>query len=227
MTDQANTEELDSGITQEQETPEQPEKAQDGPDYESQYNELRSDYTKKTQRLSETERLISALQSRDPDQQAEALQELGLLEEQEEEVDDPDDPFSAYEARLARLEQEREKTRASHEEEQAVEKEVEFLDQALSAVEKKIGRELSDEEVRLYGYVATQNRNEEGLPDVEQAHKLIEDLTTQRIEQWRASKNTPQVMTGKPGESKLDFDDPDVRARYIAAKLKAGAGAQG
>jgi hypothetical protein len=194
----------------------------------SQYNELRGDYTKKTQKLSEYERTIQDLQSGDPERQGRALETLGLLEDDyEEEVDYEDESESALLARLARLEQEIQGQKASSQEEAQINAEVDYLDEQLTAIEKKIGRELDDDEVQLYGYVATQMRDENGNPDVKGAHDFIENLTNSRIERWRESKKSPQIPLGKPGDEKLDFDDPQVRAEYMAQRVRAAKGAVG
>lgn len=208
----------------------QEETQTESPDWENQYNELRGDYTKKTQKLSEYERTIQDLQSGDPERQGKALQSLGLLEEEEEEdfdFDEGDESESALLARLARLEQKLQSQDAASQEESAINAEVDYLDTELTKIEKKIGRELEEDEVQLYGYVATQMRDEEGRPDVAAAHKFLSEQNERNFERYKASKSAPQLPTGKPGEEKLDLDDPDVRVKYMAERVKASKGAYG
>jgi len=213
----------DENVDSQTEGTEQGEQTSEGPDYESQYKELQSEFTRRSQELSEYRELVEALQN--PEQQLEVLRRLGIEAELEDNEDDFLDPQDELRNRLSTLESEREQERQQREASERLDQEVDHLGTQLTALEKKIGRSFTEEEVALYGQVAANFRDENGMPDANRAHEFIEGVTQQRFEAYKNSKRVGQPQGGVPSTKGLDLSDPEARARYIAERVKASKAA--
>lgn len=204
----------------EQETPVTPEQAApegtpaETPeiDYEKRYNDLRSDYDRRNQRVSELEQFYGQLA--DPQTQAEALQALGLeladVEDDEELEADPD-------ARIERMEQFLSQRAEAEAEQELFELERQYLDQEIG----KLDDTLSEKEQEAVRNLALSLQDSEGLPDVNAAHELLKQVAEERQQRYLESKKAPRVELGQAGLEKEDMSDPDVRVRLMAEAVEA------
>lgn len=198
------------------------------PDWESQYNELRPEYTRATQELSEYRSVFEALQ--DPERQAEVLEALGVSagsdnRSNDDEVDFDslmqDDPNEALIARIAALEEAQNSSLQSRQEEERLDAEVEHLTGQLGQIEQKLGRTLSDQEVELYGQLSQNFRDENGMPNALKAHELIDGYAKGRYEDYKRSKIVGQPQGGVPSIKEDDFGDSEKRAEFMAQRVRA------
>lgn len=218
--DALRDESLQEGTVQETE-----QSVQDEPttDYEKQYKELQPEFTRRSQELSEYRELVEALQ--DPERQLDILKRLGIEAELEDNDDIFSDPQDDLQKRLDALEEERNSERQQDEVEERLDLEVEHLGTQLNAIEKKIKRSFTEEEVALYGQVAANFRDENGMPDANKAHEFIEGVTQQRFESYKNSKKVGQPQGGVPSTEGIDLSTSEARARYIAERVKASRAA--
>jgi DNA gyrase/topoisomerase IV subunit A len=208
--------------TSEEETP--AEEAEPAVDYEKRYTDLRPEYDRNQQRLSEYEQFIGHL--RDPETQAEALQALGLqLEEDEEPEDDEyDDPEERLEAELEGVkeylaEQQQAQQFAEHQE-----REVDYVDDAITELEDEESIELSDKEFGVVVRLADTMRDENGWPDVRAAWEALGGISEAQRKRYVESKkaNKPSA-NGTAGTEKIDMADEDERVKAFANVMEAEA----
>lgn len=189
-----------------------------GFDYEQAYGQLRPEYTRATQQLSQYEGLFAALHDPDPDVQAAAFEYLGL-EPVTEEVPGPaqrpgqqadegewEDPLEKTVQELqatvaelrARGEQEDESRRSA----ELDDKRDEFIDLNLEVIEEQIGRKLSPQEDEVLGNLAIAMEDEDGVPDVMGAYArlygedgVLEINRSQWIESKTSAAQAPQLSS--------------------------------
>lgn len=192
-------------------------------DYEKRYNDLRSDYDRKNQRLSELEGFFGALTTEET--QAQALAALGIdyeeVEDDDEDFDelDPVERIERVEARLAEKEQQEQHAKVV-----ALEKE--YVAESISEITKAKSLELSDKERQVVETLADRMRDEEGIPDVEAAIETFQAAAEANLGRYRESKKAPMVELGQAGTEKIDLSDEDARIEATAAIIEAARQAE-
>ena len=145
-------------------------------DYQRAYSELRPEYTRTTQALSEYEQLFAALS--DPETQAEALSALGLeLAEtgsqgtgDDDFVDPLEQELEALRAQVTELSSARELEVQAAEEAQTIAMRDDYIGEYLTYLEKEVARRQFDErEEEVLGNLAIAMTGEDGIPDVQGA----------------------------------------------------------
>lgn len=180
-------------------------------DYESRYNDLRSEFDRRNQ-------VIAALEGRHgPEAQAQAAQLFGFELEDEDTDDevplDPDERIEKLEQHLARQQEEAE--------EQAFQKaEEEWLTDARS----KLPEQVDDKEWNLIRSYAVANRLDDGQPNVEQGYKAFEEAFGTKQERYLQTKKAPKVPIGSAGQKQVDLNDDDQRREYFAQLVDAESG---
>lgn len=190
-------------------------------DLKPAYQQMRADYTRKTQEIAAHRRFFEdrGITPTDPEAAFQALaQELGyqLEDEDPEDDDEPftDEPADPLEARLDALEAERnaERQRAQ---------DLQSLTDDLDEITKRMGRKPTEQEIDYFGRYAQRDKNGRlGIIDVyDRTEKLMQD----RQQQWARSKQAPTVQPGgTPGVASVDLDDPEQRLAYSAELIKQG-----
>lgn len=183
-------------------------------DYERAYGELRPEYTRATQelsqyrdRLSEYDALFEALHSSDPELQAEALDALGLepaeVGSPEPGHQDDDDWVDPLEDEVKQLRSSLEEVQAAREQE-AAEREAEELDlmrddyigEAIGLIEQSLSTDgksfkFNEREEEVLGNLAIATPGDDGLPDVRAAYQQLygpEGLLEINRERWVTNK---------------------------------------
>lgn len=182
-------------------------------DYEQRYNDLRPQYDRTHQRLSEYERFIEALS--DPEQQAAALRAFGIELEDDEQYDFDEEPD--WEDRFERIESVLQDQATQAQEAEAAQYEEQWLDLELDRLDPKEEWPESyvDKVVRLsYSFA-----DEEGIPDLEAAHASLQQEFEAQRKNWVASKRAPQAPSGASASHQPDLDDRDQRREYMARRM--------
>lgn len=220
MPDQEAPESQDTPSQVEESAPEEgtPEESTEQPEsdpFEKRYNDLRPEYDRKSQTLSQYEEFFQALS--DPETQAEALQAIGLELEGDEESDeegfdyddDPDERIEQIEAYLAEQEE-------AAQEEAVLDEAEEHVAETLSELDPDDS--FSDDYVDLL--ISAAPEDDDGFPDVKAAHEQFQrEFETQR-EKWVESKRrAPQVGSGSSPSHQPDLDNAEQRRDYIAQRL--------
>lgn len=228
--DTATTEAPDSsGQATEQESPElfsdkfDPAALPD--EIREQYNEMRGDYTRKTQELAEQRKEAEqALALRDalldPEQAASVLEALGYELEGDEPDIEPDDEDNPYETLAAQVEalqsqlQQREQTEEEARLEAAV---TNYLDSEVQKLEEQTGRQFSPEELEVIEGLAVVRRTPDGLPDVRGAYEAIfSKVLPKEKTRWAESKQAPHVQpSGSPVTEEIEDDSPEARVNRM------------
>lgn len=197
-------------------------------DYEAQYNQLRPEFTRVTQELSqyrdtvgEYEQLFEALHDTDPEVQAQAMAALGIEVDTgspAEQVDDFADPLekelSELRSYVDELRNARELETVQQETAQLNELRDEFIGDVIGVLEDNLKPTYGDnfqfserEEVALAN-LAISMADERGVPDVEGAYNLLygdEGVLETNRSRWIASKtgaHMPPPGTTIPAEQR-------------------------
>ena len=191
-------------------------------DYEKRYSDLRPEYDRTTQRLSQYEQFIGNL--RNPETQAEALRALGfdLEDENAEPDDDYTDPEDRYEQRFAQIEQFLQQEAEAKAQADYEKLERQYLDEQVAEIAKSESVELTAEEREAVEGLADRMRDEDGIPDVKGAYELLSRAAEARQKRYVKSKKAPKVELGAAGTEKLDMADEDVRRTHLAQLIEAG-----
>ena len=211
----------------EQEIPGYDETAEEGghddsPDinFEQRYNDLRPEFDRRSQALSQAEQMQEALSGlAGPEAQAQALMSLGIeLEDDQDDDYESDDP----DTRLERLEQTIEEQQAMAEQQAYVEAEQNFLVDGIEALEQREGREFSEQEVAILASVARANRLDDGTPDLSLANDHLTELLTERQKSWIESKRGGRRPgSGVAAGKAVDLNDPESRVQFMAERIEA------
>jgi hypothetical protein len=211
--------------------------------YEEAYKRLQGAYTQKTQTLAEERReaetatqIINALRNPNPQLRAATLAHLGIDERAalemygyQAEEQEPDE-FTDPEDRIARLEQtlaQRQQAEQAQQQEAAV---TDYIAEQIEALEGKVDREFEKEEQQFLDAYARQfARN--GVPDVEGAYKLLDNIGKSREKAVLDPKrNVPRVPgNGKSASRTVDLSkesNEERKARMAEAVEQAAASAQ-
>lgn len=191
--------------------------------FEKRYNDLRPEYDRTTQRLSQYEQLVDHLQ--DPEYQAEALEALGLqLAEEERDEDDDwdeDDPSERIEQMENYLEQQSQAAYQAQQEDAMLDR----VEEGVDALQKEHG-EFDDEELELLLDAAEANPDDDGIPDVKYAYELLTKVADARREKYLASKKGTQLPGGQAAVEDVDIDDEQARIALMADLIGSEDSAQ-
>lgn len=183
------------------------------------YNDMRGDYTRKTQELAEYRKqheaelqFIEQLRA-DEEVQREVFQylaeQLGFdLEDDEDEEWFEADPLDELSTKVETIEQRlhREHVRSS-------------IDRQFAEIEGELGSGLTDKQKRTLVAHAAALDERDGEPDIRGAY---EELTgffdfEEKQKQWVQSKQTtPPPPSGKAGSKEIDMADPSARRKHMA-----------
>lgn len=202
-------------------------------DYQRAYSELRPEYTRTTQALSEYEQLFQALS--DPDTQAEALAALGLELASEagpqgtsddEFVDPLEQELEALRAQVSELSSARELEVRAAEEAQTVQMRDDYIGEYLTYLEKEVARrEFDEREEEVLGNLAIAMTGEDGIPNVQGAFERLygsEGVLELQRQQWIDSK---RGAYSAPLGSSIPADQrpqtKSERVAYIDERMRA------
>jgi hypothetical protein len=190
--------------------------------YEQRYNDLRPEFDRRSQQLSQLEQFQQAVSGQlGPEAQAEALKAYGVELEDDEAGDDfeyDDDPDSRLERIEAAMEEQQEQAYAA----QAAEAEAEFLSEGIEALETNEGREFSEQEIAVLASVARANPTSEGLPDLVLAHQHLTELQKSSQARWiESKKSTRRPGSGIAADRAVDLDNDEDRVQFMADRLAA------
>jgi hypothetical protein len=193
-------------------------------DYQRGYDQLRPEFTRVTQELSQTrdslneyEQLFEALHDSDPQVQQAAMEALGLeLETGSQGTSQPDefvDPLeqavNSLAERFDRLESARELEASQRQESEQILMRDEFIGDAIGIIEGSLGRKLSDREEQVLGNLSVALEDAQGVPNVEAAYNLLyggdESFVEDVRAQWIASKTdavVPPLGTTVPADQR-------------------------
>lgn len=198
-----------------------PESGQ-GPDYERSYNELRPEYTKATQRLSEYESLFAALHDPDPAVQSEAMELLGLeyaedtgapggkqstSSEDEEWADPLESKVEELTNLVAELRDRSELEASAREEAETINLRDQYIGEAIGQIENSLSQngqkfKFEEQEEEVLGNLAIAMADDDEVPDVQGAYErlygdsgIIESRFQQRIESRRGAAQAPAGTT--------------------------------
>lgn len=193
-------------------------------DYEKRYSDLRPEFDRTKQELAQYQDLVNGLSSDDLDTRARAAQALGLEFVQDDDEEAPELADNPLETRLEALERQIAEQAAAAEQQQ-------FLERAQAHVDAQFQTLPDLEEADKEWVIARALElpaNEEGLPDIQGAHKVLKEYEADLQKRWAASKKAPHVSpVGSQATSTPNLDDPNERRAYMAQMLEAanqGAG---
>lgn len=210
-------------------------------DYVRAYEQLRPEYTRTTQRLSEFETLFAGLQNPDPAIQAQAAEALGLEFAEETgapaaPVDDEDfdDPLEGEVKELREIVSElRERSELEATARQQAETEElrdEFIGESLDSIESDLKTQdrtfkgFSEQEEEVLGNLAIAMADDDDVPDVAGAYQrlygengIIETRFQQRIDN-RLNANQAPLGTAIPAEKKPQ--NAAERVQYMDRRVR-------
>lgn len=191
-------------------------------DWEQRYNSLRPEWDRAKTQLSEYEQyqpLIQSLQT-DPRATIAALQEQ--FGDEYEDEDDYEDPGE----RALRLIQEQQETAAQQAERERLEEmEEQYVGEGIDALAERDNVELSDHAQAVIYALATNDalRGENGRPDVEAAYDALRAFEKEVRDNYVASKKSPRIPSGRPGEKSPDLSNDEERVAYMAQIIEANS----
>ena len=191
------------------------------------YQQLRADYTRKTQSIAQERQdardaieLRDALQ--DPQKRIDALQRLGIIDPDAVEDDGPldDDPNSKLQQEWEQFKAERAQEQAQAQEAEVEQAKIAYINHGLAELVERTGREFTEKEFARLGRLASITPDAEGLPDVQAAYdELYVDHEAELLARLKAAKRADIPPAGTAPKEDLDFDDPRVREDYIDSRM--------
>jgi hypothetical protein len=213
-------------------------------DYATAYNQLRPEYTRTTQRLSEYEQFFEALS--DPATQKEALEALGYTvdsgsdESQQAQqqqtstsTDEWEDPLEkeleALRAEVTTLRQRGELEDESKAQQEIIELRDEYIGDALDYIESETKSKFTPREEEVLGNLAIAMAGSDGVPDVPGAYQAIygdDGVLTARQQQAQEQRKARPAFAAPGGSSRGDggLEKPKTRAErthYIDERIRA------
>jgi hypothetical protein len=204
--------------------------------FEEGYNQLRPEYTRTTQQLSEAEQRLSEYEAfmeaiSDPDTQAEALaslgfeMETGVTPEPEEFADPLEQEVQYLKGVVEQLQQGRELEAATQEESELLEMRDNYIGQTLDYIEQQTQTKFDEQDEEILGNLAIAMSDAEGVPDVQGAYNVLygeTGLLERQRAQWIESKTgayTAPLGTSIPADKRpvtradrIDFVDRRLQA---------------
>jgi hypothetical protein len=197
--------------------------AQAETDWQKRYGDLQPEYTRVTQENAELrhqQELYDLLISTDdPDTRRQVAQTLGFTLEEEE--PDPgeqgDDPFSRYDERIGRLEE----TLTQREQNERDEAYAEQVRQAVDARLDTLGLPKDDQDWVLAYAINALPITGEGLPDIEQAHRVFTERETARQREWARGKRAPHIAPhGQAATEVPNLDKRQERVDWMVRRMQ-------
>ena len=207
------------------------------PELEARYKSMLGDYTRKTQEISELRKeaesaveFFNALQ--DEQGRDEALRQLAEFVGQDEYLsaagfamdgEDNTDDFSEFteatgDPRVDQLSAEWEAYKSSQQEQQILGEIESFTDQEMG----RLSIDNDAEQRAVLSIAATLDLDSKGLPQIEAASQMLNDLYGEKQKSWIDSKKAPrQPIQGEQGTQGFDFNNEDERRAHIAALIEA------
>ena len=207
------------------------------PELEARYKSMLGDYTRKTQEISELRKeaesaveFFNALQ--DEQGRDEALRQLAEFVGQDEYLsaagfamdgEDNTEDFSEFteatgDPRVDQLSAEWEAYKSSQQEQQILSEIESFTDQEMS----RLSIDNDAEQRAVLSIAATLDLDNEGLPQIEAASQMLNDLYGEKQKSWIDSKKAPrQPIQGEAATQGFDFNNEDERRAHIAALIEA------
>lgn len=207
------------------------------PELEARYKSMLGDYTRKTQEISELRKeaesaveFFNALQ--DEQGRDEALRQLAEFVGQDEYLsaagfamdgEDNIEDFSEFteatgDPRVDQLSAEWEAYKSSQQEQQILGEIESFTDQEMS----RLSIDNDAEQRAVLSIAATLDLDNQGLPQIEAASQMLNDLYGEKQKSWIDSKKAPrQPIQGEQATQGFDFNNEDERRAHIAALIEA------
>lgn len=207
------------------------------PELEARYKSMLGDYTRKTQEISELRKeaesaveFFNALQ--DEQGRDEALRQLAEFVGQDEYLsaagfamdgEDNTDDFSEFteatgDPRVDQLSAEWEAYKSSQQEQQILGEIESFTDQEMG----RLSIDNDAEQRAVLSIAATLDLDSQGLPQIEAASQMLNDLYGEKQKSWIDSKKAPrQPIQGEAATQGFDFNNEDERRAHIAALIEA------
>lgn len=185
--------------------------------WEKRYNDLRPEWDRTKQQLSQYEQFIGNL--RNPETQAEALRALGY-ELEADDAEPEDDDADPYESRFEKIEsflEQQAEAQAQAEFEAMFE---DYVDQEVSKLDPK--GEFDQDYIELL--VAAAPVDEDGIPDIEASHKRLQARIEADFNKRLKAKRAPQAPSGASATNHPDLDDPEARRDWVTQQLMAAEG---
>jgi hypothetical protein len=189
-------------------------------DYESRYNDLRSEFDRRNQVFAALEGTLG------PEAQEQAFAIFGaeFAEDDDEDYDEEDSEDEDGDEPMTRAEFEEYLSEQDAEAEE-YEADVAFkqdLNEVLEAIEADEGRTLSDQETRVLLREAEAQVAEYGTFDLTDSWEGIREWSKAEIDRYVKSKQEATLAPlGSAGDQKIDFNDEDARRDQMAKIMEA------
>lgn len=193
-------------------------------DYEKRYNDLRSEFDRRNQTLSEYEQTFQGLS--DPETRAEILAQFGLeVEDDEEELDTPEyeDPYETLNQRLDRLESEKQQAEEAAAEQARQDAVSDHIIAEVEKLQTSSGEELTDFEWRVVAQEAQRLQAESNAraPMVQEAWDALHGTYDRRLSKaFQGKPNRGRPPQGQSASKQPDLSKGSDRADYIDSKLQ-------
>lgn len=195
-------------------------------DWQKRYEDLRPQWDRSNQELSEYRQLVESLTN--PETQADALRALGLELQQEEQQQQQQEWQDPYEQRFGQLEQtlqqlvQRDQQMEQAQQEAQRQWEVDnHLGQAVVEIQQKLGHDIDQKDLELAIAFAERVPDERGMPDLHAAWDYLTQRDQGKLQGWVSSKKAPGIPDGEAAGKEYDLSDPKQRDEYIAMRLTA------
>lgn len=207
-------------------------------DFKQGYEQLRPEYTRTTQDLSEAKQRLSDYESflealSDPDTQAEALASLGFemetgaTQKDESEFQDPLEKEVEYlRGVVDELRQGRELEAVSQQEQEVLDLRDDFIGESITAIEEQFEMKFDGKDEEVLGNLAIAMSDTDGVPDVQGAFAALygeEGLLERQRSQWIDSKVgafSAPFGTTIPAD-KIDRSTRAGRVEFVDRRLQA------
>lgn len=197
--------------------------------WEERYKSLQAEFTRTSQERAQLNELVQSFS--DPEKASEAFSALGYEiippEVEQEPVEQFQDPVIAELAALKKQNEELSKqfgdlTAAQQKAQQEAAREAHFL-QAQAALEQEHGRTFDEKELGVLFRLADTMPDDKGMPQVNEAFKLLESVFEadfeNRVKAKREAAQAPPA--GQPGAPQPDLSTPEGRLAYATERLNA------
>jgi hypothetical protein len=181
------------------------------------YQQLRADYTRKTQEIGSRNRdqiLQQALQ--DPNFRNQAFEAWGVEYGQDDDdlYEDPDEDLRREVAELRQWRDEITQANTKQQREQAL---TASVDRQLESLEERIGRELPEKVSNWIGTVALNNPDDTGQPDVQGAYDQWADVVAEERKSWVNTKRKARpAPSGQSGSKQVNLKNDQERLNALA-----------